>query len=72
MKNYDRSGGWFGGLQLIAMIVGLIVVLGWWVNVFKFASSDFEAPFKPEIVRAVGVVVPPVGVAVGFVDLEGE
>jgi len=36
--------------------------ISWCTNVYKFGTSDFEAPYAREIVHGIGVVVPPFSV----------
>lgn len=43
--------------------------IGWVSNIVKFASCDFEAPYKAEIVYGVGLV-PIVGAFTGYIDIE--
>ena len=45
-----------------------IIICGpWCANVYKFAKCDFEPSYKTEIIRGVGIVVPPVGWVLGWV-----
>ncbi len=48
---------------------GLLAFTGWGLNVYKLCCCDFKAPFKSEIVRGIGVAVPPVGCITGFMKL---
>jgi hypothetical protein len=59
-------------IAIIAVGVLLLPTVGYVKNVFKFIDSDFEAPYKSEIVRAVGIPVPIVGVIAGFMDIGDE
>ena len=60
---------YFTSLELL-IVVGLMITLttGYVWNIIRFAQSDFESPWKSEIVHGVGIVVPPVGVVCGFID----
>lgn len=51
-------------------IFGIILTIGWVLNVVKLCYCDFEAPYRAEGVRAVGIAVPPVGGFVGWMALE--
>lgn len=57
-----------------ALAVGFFVfyfacILGWIVNAARTTSCDYVAPYKCEVVRGLGVVVPPVGAIAGYLDL---
>ena len=53
------------------LIVSLVIVgvagIGWVKNVIKLAECDFQAPYKAEVIHAVGLI-PPVGAIVGWMD----
>ena len=53
----------------LVIIIGSICIAGWGMNIFKLVQCDFEEPYKAEVIRIIGVVVPPVGVVTGFLDL---
>lgn len=40
---------------------------GWVMNIYKLTQCDFEAPYKAEVIRVVGII-PPVGAIVGYMD----
>jgi hypothetical protein len=44
------------------------VLTGWIKNLIKLSECDFEAPYKAEIVHAVGLI-PPVGAVTGWLDI---
>lgn len=57
-------------------LVGLLVIvfaIGWVVNLVKFATvCDFDnqkSSYHCEVVRGLGVIVPPIGGVVGFIPL---
>ena len=52
----------------VALVVGLFY--GYISNLVYFVKTDFEPSYKEEIVRGVGIFIPPVGVVLGYVDLE--
>lgn len=58
----------FAGIGLIALVVALLVAVGWVKNIIKLANCDFEAPYKAEVIHAVGII-PPVGAITGWLDL---
>ena len=56
----------------IVFYVVLIVfcLVGWTMNLVKFCHCDFEAPYKAESIRGVGIVTGPVGSIMGFITIE--
>ena len=55
---------------VIAIQLTLIIIIGtgWVKNIIKLTECDFEAPFKAEVIHAIGVI-PPVGMITGWLDL---
>jgi hypothetical protein len=53
-------------------IIFIICAVGFGRNIVKWASYDFKPPYKEEIIRGIGIVIPPVGVAMGYLDIEGD
>lgn len=49
-------------------------VIGCVMNIYKLVTSDFEEPYKSEIVRGIGIPVFIVGAVIGWMDIgdEGE
>ncbi len=63
-----------GIILLAAVFVALVVsaFVGWTCNIAKLAKCDFEAPYKAEAIRIVGIF-PPVGAIVGYMNIkDGE
>jgi len=52
-------------IMLVPMLLVCLFVSGWVMNVVKVCQCDFEAPFKAETIRGVGVFIPPVGAVAG-------
>ncbi len=59
----------FGG-GFIALVVAVLLSIGWVLNLVALAKCDFEPKYKAETIRAVGVVVPFVGGVAGWLDIE--
>lgn len=60
-------------ILVIYLAAALFAFSGWCINIYKFLSADFESPYKAEIIRGIGIPVPPVGVISGwFVEFEEE
>lgn len=57
--------------KILILITGLLI-LGWFVNIYKFFQCDFDTPLKEEVIRGVGIFVPPVGGVIGYVNIEDE
>jgi hypothetical protein len=55
-------------LPIVGIVIVLVVGIGWVKNIIKLAECDFEAPYKAEVVHAVGII-PPVGMITGWLDL---
>jgi len=55
----------------ILLIVGLLCLTGWVKNIVKLAHCDFKAPYKAEVVHAVGIL-PPFGVITGWLNIDDE
>lgn len=56
-----------GGLWLCGLALVLAVPFGWVWNVVKLAGMNLDAVSGMLILRIVGVVVPPLGVVLGYV-----
>lgn len=48
------------------VILAVLCTIGWGVNLVKLIKCDFEPSYKEEIIRGVGVILPPVGAIVGI------
>ena len=71
MKNNKGSSD--AGLLLTALIVITLLIgggYGYVSNITKLTRCDFETPLKCEILRIIGIPVVPVGVVLGYVDIE--
>ena len=54
---------------LIAIMVSVVFIIGWCINAYKLIKCDFEPSYKAEAIRAIGVVVMPVGGIAGYMDI---
>lgn len=52
-----------------AIIIALLLLLSWPINLIKFISCDFKAPYKAEVIRGIGIPVVPVGILVAYLPL---
>ena len=55
---------------LIWMLSMTFILTGYVKNIVKLCRNDFESPYKSEIIRGVGVIVPIVGTCTGYMELE--
>lgn len=50
----------------------LIIMFGYVANIYRlFAYNDFASPYKTEAVRMFGIAFAPVGVVLGYINVEG-
>jgi hypothetical protein len=57
-------------MKFIIVLFIFAAAIGWCVNVGKFVKSDFETPLKREVIRGIGVFVPPDGAVVGYIPIK--
>ena len=55
-------------IYMIAIFIIIVIGTGWVKNLIKLTECDFEAPYKAEVIHAVGII-PPVGMITGWLDL---
>jgi hypothetical protein len=64
------TGEKFGVTSILFIIIMCAcAIFGWGMNIYKFASCDFKAPYKAEIVRGIGIPFAPVGAIVGWFSI---
>lgn len=56
-------------ILLISALILVIISTGWVKNLIKLSDCDFEAPYKAEIIHAVGLF-PPVGMVTGWLNIK--
>ena len=56
---------------IVAFIFVVLVATGWGLNLMKLAESDFEPPYKSEVIRVVGIF-PIVGAVTGWLTIGDE
>lgn len=63
-------GTYFAGILGIVLMMSLVVVpvVGYVLNIVKFAKLDFQEPYKAEIIRGIGLT--PIGAIIGYIKLE--
>ena len=60
-------------LPLAAFLALILVVLitGWVQNLNALTKCDFKAPYKCEVIRAVGIL-PPIGAVIGYMEIKDD
>ena len=58
--------------SLIILSIWIALAAGWVGNIVKFASCDFEEPYKTEIIRGIGIPVAPFGAIISVMDIGEE
>jgi hypothetical protein len=63
------------GFTVIEALIGFLFICfvpfcfcGYIMNIVKLTRCDFEAPYKSEIIRTIGLV-PPIGIVVGYCSI---
>jgi len=57
-------------LIIIVVLIAVVPIAGYVKNIARLIDCDFASPYKAEILRGVGVVMPPVGMIMGYCDIE--
>jgi len=55
-------------IVIAQLLIVIVIGTGWVKNLIKLTECDFQAPYKAEVVHAVGII-PPVGMVTGWLDL---
>ncbi len=68
MKN--QKGFTLVELMVVLLVIAVLAlpVVGWVKNIIKLSECDFEAPYRAEVIHAIGII-PPVGMITGWLDL---
>jgi hypothetical protein len=56
----------------IAILIWLIIIFGWFRNIYKLTQCDFDVPLKTEVIRSVGIVIFPLGTIFGYMNIGEE
>ena len=65
----------FAGMAIfiiIIVLIGILGVIGYIGNIVALVQCDFDVPLKAEILRTVGIFIPPVGVVMGYCEISDE
>lgn len=55
--------------RFLALILMLMSIFGYILNIVGFCKADFEAPYKEEVFRTIGILTP-LGIVIGYIDFE--
>lgn len=58
--------------SIIAISIIVLIGYGWFANLYKLSQYNFSSPYKAEVLRGVGAVVFPVGVVMGYFNIEDD
>jgi hypothetical protein len=56
----------------IILLIWLMIMFGWFRNIYKLTQCDFDVPLKTEVIRSVGIVVFPLGAIFGYMNIGEE
>jgi hypothetical protein len=55
---------------IISLVIYLLLFYGYFANIYKLTQCDFDTPMRAEAYRITGVVLFPVGIVQGYMDIE--
>jgi len=61
-----RNNAW---KDVLAIVFGAAMLWGYIANIYRLSQCDFEPKYRAETIRICGIVFPPVGVIIGYIDL---
>lgn len=50
----------------IGTAIDVLLVVGYILDIYKFASCDFASPYKAEVFYGIGILIPPLGGVFGW------
>lgn len=56
-------------IMVIIVVIGVIGLIGWGMNIVKLIQCDFDAPYRAEAIRTIGII-PPVGAITGYLTID--
>jgi len=54
---------------IFGIIIVIVAINGWGMNLYKLCKTDFESPYKAEVIRTIGLT-PPIGAIIGYITIE--
>ena len=70
-----KNGFTMTELLIVVVLVFAILIpatYGYINNIVQFSRLDFKSPYKAEVLRGVGIVMPVVGVVEGYMKIEDK
>ncbi|NQU32782.1 MAG: hypothetical protein HQ521_06065 [Bacteroidetes bacterium] len=58
-------------VTVFMLVIYAAALLGWIQNITKLVDSDFEAPYKTEVIRTISII-PPIGAVTGWMTIGEE
>lgn len=58
------------GFTVLVIAFWIAALFGYVANIYKLTKCDFDTPLKAEVIRVIGIVVPPMGAVIGYVEIE--
>ena len=55
---------------LLSIVLYILILYGWFGNIYKLTKYDFDVPLKAEVIRCIGIPVFPIGIVLGYMDIE--
>jgi hypothetical protein len=56
----------------IIILIWLMIIFGWFRNIYKLTQCDFDVPLKTEVIRSVGIVIFPLGAIFCYMNIGEE
>lgn len=55
--------------NLIIIMLFVLSFIGFCMNVVKLINCDFQTPYRAEVFRSIGIIIPPAGSIIGWIDI---
>jgi|LakMenE01Jun11ns_1017448.scaffolds.fasta_scaffold5345242_1 hypothetical protein len=55
--------------DVLTIVFSAAMLWGYVANIYRLSQCDFEPKYRAETIRICGIVFPPVGVIIGYIDL---
>jgi hypothetical protein len=54
------------------ILIYFLIIFGWVRNIYLLAQCNFTEPFKTEVIRGVGIIIFPIGVVTGYINMNDD